>query len=64
MKYFLVYNNGQKTQFDASSNECAANYSTSLFQIALNRFGFGLTASLYVGCVRPERVICEFTFEF
>lgn len=60
MKYFLVYNNGEITQFDASSDECAVNYSTSLFQIALNRFGFSLTATLFVGVDRPERVICKF----
>lgn len=64
MKYILVFNNGQKIQFDATSNECAKNYSTSLFQIGLNRFGFDLDASLYAGVERPERVICEFTFEF
>lgn len=64
MKYILVFNNGQKIQFDASSNECAENYSTSLFQIGLNRFGFDLSASLYAGAERPERVICGFTFEF
>ena len=64
MYYILAFNNGESIYFDASGNECAENYATSLFQIGLNRYGFGLTAKLYVGAELPERVICEFTFEF
>lgn len=63
MYYILAFNNGQRVNFDATDNECAENYSTSLFQIGLNRFGFGLTAKLYVGAEHPEHVICEFTFK-